>query len=214
MTETKPELSFLEALDTPVYRPVVKSVGVYIVLWYSLYVTAWAPADPPLWALNGIEQLKPTFGALVTAARLSEHPFPAQVMTLYAFVSTPLLGLYWVYYIVGVQHAVPIMYRTLCERWGHRGIPVAMRLKFAAVGVTALSVCWYVFPVHTVMGGGYWYKGHLSGWLLPSIRSPSILSTTWFLFLSVGVAMAWVFGPLFIYMSLVRLESPTSGRGE
>jgi hypothetical protein len=212
MTMTKPDSSPLETLNAPEVRPLVRSVVVYVVLWYSLYITAWVPTDPPLWALDWIEQLKPTFGALETAARLSEHPFPAQVMTLYAFFSTPLLGLYWVYYIVGVRHAVPIMYRNLCEGWGHRGIPVAMRLKLAAIGVTLLTTCWYVFPVHTLMGGGYWYNGYLSGWLLPSILSPSILSTTWFLFLSVAVAMASVLGLFGIFMALVRLHSPTSGR--
>jgi hypothetical protein len=105
------------------------------------------------------------------------------------------------------------MRQGLCDQWGPTGFPFTMRLKFATGGVATLSYCWYVFPVHTLMGGGYWYNGHLNGWLKPSMFSTSILSTTWFLFLSVGVAMAWVFGPLFIYMSLVRLESPTSGRG-
>jgi hypothetical protein len=213
MTEKKPERSFLEALDTPVYRPVVKSVGVYIVLWYALYVTAWAPADPPLWALNYIEQLKPIFGALETAARLNEYPFPTQVMILYAFVSSPLLGLYWAYSIFGAPHFWQDTYRAFCEQYGHTGLPIKTRLLGVACGVVALSCCWYIFPVQTLMGGGYWYNGHLNGWLKPSMFSTSILSTTWFLFLSVGVAMAWVFGPLFIYMSLVRLESPTSGRG-
>ena len=65
MTVSKPasELSLLEALDTPDVRPLVRSAVVYVVLWYSLYITAWVPTDPPQWALDWIEQLKPTFGA-------------------------------------------------------------------------------------------------------------------------------------------------------
>lgn len=125
----------------------------HMVLWYSLYVTAWAQADPPLWALDWIEQLKPTFGALDTAARLSAHPFPAQVMILYAFLSTPLLGLYWVYYCFLVQHTAQDMRRGLCDQWGPTGFPFTMRLKFATGGVATLSCCWYIFPVQTLMGG-------------------------------------------------------------
>jgi hypothetical protein len=106
-----------------------------------------------LWALDWIEQLKPTFGALDTAARLSDHPFPTQVMILYAFLSTPLLGLYWVYYCFLAYHLAQDTHRGLCEKWGPTGFPFTMRLKFAAIGVTALTICWYVFPVHTLMGG-------------------------------------------------------------
>lgn len=185
----------------------------YIVFWYSLYVAACAQTNPPLWALQGIEQLKPTFGALVTAARLSDHPFPTQVMILYAFFSSPLLGIFWVYYSFLVQHLAQDTYRGLCERWGTRGLPVTTRLKLAACGVAILSVCLYVFPVYSLMGGGYWDNGHLNGWLYPAIFSTSILSATFFLFFSAGVAMSWVLGFLFIYMSLLRLQSPTSGRG-
>lgn len=166
MTVTKPDPSPLETLNAPEVRPLVVSVLVYIVLWYSLYVTAWVPAAPPLWALDGIEQLKPTFGALVTAARLSEHPFPTQVMILYAFFSTPLLGLYWVYYSFLVLHTAQDVRRGLCDQWGPTGFPLTMRLKFAAGGVAALSACWYVFPVDSLMGGGIGTTGISAGGLI------------------------------------------------
>ncbi len=40
--------------------------------------------------------------------------------------------------------------------------------------------------------------------------SSSILSTTFLLFVSITSGMAFVVGPLFIYMSIVRFQSPTS----
>jgi len=184
-------------------RPLLVSFFVHIILWYSLYVVALLQTAPPLWALNFIEQLKPTLGALDTAARLSQHPFSAQVMILYAILSSFLLGMYWVYYIFGVQHFAQETYRGLCERWGHTGLPVKVRLKLAACGVAALYAYGYEIPIRYYVKGGY-----LNNWLSSALFSSSILSSTFLLSVSITSGMAFVVGPLFIYMSIVRFQSP------
>ena len=79
MTVTNPDLSRTESAQR---RPLLVSFFVHVILGYSLYVVALWQTAPPVWALNYIEQLKPTLGALETAARLSDRPFPAQVMIL------------------------------------------------------------------------------------------------------------------------------------
>jgi hypothetical protein len=82
MTETNPNRSLIERLKTPEGRPYLVSICAHVIFGYTLYEVALLQSPPQEWALTAIERLKPTFGALETAARLSEHPFPAQVMIL------------------------------------------------------------------------------------------------------------------------------------
>lgn len=151
MTVTNPELSPTESAQL---RPLLVSVYAHVILGYSLYVVALWQTAPPLWALNYIEQLKPTLGALETAARLSDHPFPAQVMILYAVLSSVLLGMYWVYYMFFVIHMYQELYRSLCERWQHTGIPVKERLKIGFSGVALLYTVGYELPISFFVEGG------------------------------------------------------------
>ena len=147
MTVTNPDPS-----RTP--RPLLGSVFAHVILGYSLYVVALLQTAPPVWALNYIEQLKPTLGTLETAARLSEYPFPAEVMILYAILSSILLGMYWVYYLFFVKHIWQETYRGICERWQQTGFPVKKRLQFAALGVALLYAFGYELPIHSFMDGG------------------------------------------------------------
>ena len=205
MTVTNPDLSRTVSAQL---RPLQVSVYIHVILGCSLYMVALLQTTPPLWALDFIEQLKPTLGALQTAARLSEHPFPAQMMILYAVLSSFLLGMYWVYYIFGVQHFAQETYRGLYERWGHTGFSVKVRLKLAACGVAALYAYGYELPIRYYVKGG----GYLNNWLSSAMFSSSILSTTFLLLVSITAGMAFVVGPLFIYMSIVRFQSPTPRR--
>ena len=151
MTVTNPGLSRTVSAQL---RPLQVSVYIHVILGYSLYMVALLQTTSPLWALNFIEQLKPTLGALETAARLSERPFSAQVMILYAILSSFLLGMYWVYYLVFVIHMYPELYRRLCERWQHTGIPVKERLKIGFGGVALLYTVGYELPISFFVEGG------------------------------------------------------------
>ena len=210
MTVTNPDLSPTESAQL---RPLLVSVYAYVILWYSLYVVALLlQTAPPLWALNYIEQLKPTLGALETAARLSERPFPAQVMILYTVLSSVLLGLYWVYYMFFVIHTFQESYRGMCEQWQQTGIPLKerlkVRLKIGAGGVIALYVCGYLIPIDFFVEGGDWYRDYLNNWLSSALFSSSILSTTVLLLVSMTTSMAIVYVPLSIYLSIVPVHPP------
>lgn len=155
MTVMNPDLSRAEAAQR---RPLLVSVYAHVILGYSLYGVALLQTAPPLWALNYIEQLKPTLGALETAARLSEHPFPAQVMILYAILSSLLLGLYWAYHMFFVNHLFQEAYRGIWEQWQQTGIPLKerlkVRLKVGASGIMLLYPVGYELPISFFVEGG------------------------------------------------------------
>jgi hypothetical protein len=155
MTVTNPDLSHTVSAQL---RPLQVSVYIHVILGYSLYVVALLQTPPPLWALHYIEQLKPTLGALETAARLSDHPFPAQVMILYAILSSLLLGMYWAYSLFFVNHLFQEAYRGMCEQWQQTGIPVKerlkVRLKVGASGVILLYTFGYELPISYFVEGG------------------------------------------------------------
>jgi hypothetical protein len=202
MTVTNPDPS-------RVPRPLLVSFYAHVILWYSLYAVALLQTAPPLWALDFIEQLKPTLGALETAARLSERPFSAQVMILYTVLSSLLLGMYWVYYMFFVNHIIcQESYRGMCERWQQTGFPVKERLAAGFVGVALLYTFGYELPISFFVEGGDRYRNYLNNWLSSALFSSSILSTTVLLLVSMTAGMAFVFVPLSIYLSFVRFHPP------
>ncbi|MEI8015638.1 MAG: hypothetical protein WCH20_12475 [Nitrospira sp.] len=151
MTVTNPDPSRTLAYER---RPLLMSFFAHVILGYSLYVVALLQTAPPLWVLNYIEQLKPTLGALETAARLSESPFSAQVMILYAVLSSILQGMYWVYYMFLVKHIRQEMYRRACEHCRQTGLPFKERLGFFGFGLAQLYAFGYALPVHSFGEGG------------------------------------------------------------
>ena len=127
---------------------------VHMVIGYSLYFVALTPIEPPVWATGYIEQLKPTLGALETAARLSDRPFPAQVMILYTVISSVLLTMYLGCTTCFVKVLRQETYRLCCERWQQTGFPVKERLGFAALAVVGLYAFGYELPIHSFVEGG------------------------------------------------------------
>ena len=155
MTVTNPDLSRTVSAQL---RPLQVSVYVHVILGYSLYMVALLQTAPPVWALDYIEQLKPTLGALETAARLSERPFSAQVMILYTVLSSLLLGMYWVYHMFLVNHLFQEAYRGIWEQRQHTGIPLKerlkVRLKVGFLGVALLYSVGYELPISYFVEGG------------------------------------------------------------
>lgn len=189
-------------------RPLLVSFFAHVVIGYSLYFVALMQAEPPVWAIDYIEQLKPTLGALETAARLSDRPFPAQVMILYTVISSILLGMYWVCYIFWVKHIRHEMYRRCCEKWQQPGFRAKERLQIAGIGVAELYVFGYGVPIHYFVEGGMVSTDNIH-WLGKSLFSSSILSTTLLLVLSVLTGVAFVIGPLGVYLSISRFKTHT-----
>jgi len=187
-------------------RPLQVSVYIHVILGCSLYMVALLQTTPPLWALGFIEQLKPTLGALQTAARLSEHPFPAQMMILYTVLSSVLLGMYWAYSLFFVNHAFQEAYRGMCEQWQQTGILFKERLKVrlyvGASGVIFLYAFGYELPISYFVEGGDRYRDYLNNWVSSALFSSSILSTIVLLIVSMMVGAAFVLVPLSIYMSI------------
>ena len=213
MTVTNPDLSRTVSAQL---RPLQVSVYIHVILGCSLYMVALLQTTPPLWALDFIEQLKPTLGALQTAARLSEHPFPTQMMILYAVLSSVLLGMYWAYSLFFVNHVFQEAYRGMCEQWQQKwqqtGIPVKERLKVrlyvGASGVIFLYTFGYELPISYFVEGGDRYKDYLNNWVSSALFSSSILSTIVLLIVSMMVGAAFVWVPLSIYMSIAPFHPP------
>lgn len=184
---------------------------IHVVVGYAFYFTAVGQAPPPGWALAYIEQLKPTFGALETAARLSEHPLPAQVMIVYTVITSILLSLYMIYATFFVERNRQEAYRRLQKLLQHPGPSIKKRLGFAACGVALLYIYGYYVPVD------YFLEGRMregvvidSGRLLfrvTTLFSSSIMSATLLLVHSVLTAFAFVAAPLCFYLSVARFES-------
>lgn len=215
MTETNPNRSLLERLKTPEGRPYLVSICAHVLCGYTLYGVALLQSPPPEWALTAIERLKPTFGALNTAAQFNEHPFPAQVMILYALLSSLLLGVYYFYDSFLVTRNRQKMFRIMEERWGKTGLSVKERLLCGAFGVAALIAYGYVYLIQCFVEGGAWAKGlRSSAWLDLALFSSSILSATVLLLGSFVVACVCVYAPLGIYLSMKRFPSSTSIRSE
>ncbi|SFW20426.1 hypothetical protein [Nitrosovibrio sp. Nv17] len=147
----------------------IGSVVTFLGLGYLLYFTArWV--EPPMWALAWIDTLKPTLGALGTAARVSDTPFPAQVVIAYcAFSFLPLMAwtTYWVL-LVGESRAI-LRSRAIREpRW---------KLIYVGLG--------YALIVLPICFAGNLYDGTLDkvsiGWRERASLSPGVGSATYLL---------------------------------
>ena len=180
---------------------------VHVVIGYTLYFVALAQPEPPVWAAEFIEQLKPTVKRLETAAQLSDHPFPAQVMILYAAVSTVLLAVYSVYCAFFVKHERREFYRRYCEGLQQPGATPNLGLKGAVAGVGVLIAVGFIWPsVHLFMEMSYF------NYQTVALFSSSIGSATVLLLSSGLMALICVIGIWCIYLSICSFKSRTSMR--
>jgi hypothetical protein len=180
---------------------------VHVVIGYTLYFVALAQPEPPAWAIGYIEQLKPTVKRLETAAQLSDRPFPAQVMILYAAVSTVLLAVYSVYCAFFVKHERREFYRRYCEGLQQPGATPNLGLKGAVAGVGVLIAVGFIWPsVLLFMGMSYF------NYQTVALFSSSIGSATVLLLSSGLMALTCVIGIWCIYLSICSFKSRTSMR--
>lgn len=180
---------------------------VHMVIGYALYFVAQTQLEPPAWATRHIEQLKPTVKRLETAAQLSDRPFPAQVMILYAAVSTVLLAVYSVYCAFFVKHERREFYRRYCEGLQQPGATPNLGLKGAVAGVGVLITVGFIWPsVLLFMGMSYF------NYQTVALFSSSIGSATVLLVTSGLMALTCVIGIWCIYLSICSFKSRTSMR--
>ena len=180
---------------------------VHVVTGYALYFVAQTQPEPPAWAAEYIEQLKPTVKRLETAAQLSDRPFPAQVMILYTAVSTVMLTVYSVYCAFFVKHERREFYRRYCEGLQQPGATPNLGLKGAVVGVGVLIAVGFIWPsVLLFMGMSYF------NYQVVALFSSSIGSATVLLLSSGLMALSCVIGIWCIYLSICSFKSRTSMR--
>jgi hypothetical protein len=185
-------------------RPFWAGLLVNVVIVYSLYFLALAQGEPPTWAVEYIELLKPIVKALNTAARISHHPFPAQVMILYAAVSAVLLSVYFVYCAFFVKHIREELCRRFSE-WMQQfdGGTARQRLKFAGTGVFFILVT-PLWPLILMI-----LSSENIGWREVGLFSPSIGSSTILLLMPIHTAVSCVLGQWFIYVSMRSCKPST-----
>ena len=188
-------------------RPFLVSFMVNVVLGYALYFIALAQSEPPTWAIGLIEHLKPTVKALQTAARLNAHPFPAQVMILFAAISSVPLTVSFIYYAFFVKQIRQELHQRLCERAQQLGVTAKLRLKFAVSGVFVWILSISLFPMLLLV-----QDPTSISWRAAGFFSTSIFSVTFLLLASGITALAFVLGLGGIYAAISSFKSSEQTR--
>lgn len=169
--------------------PFLKGFIVNLVLGYVLYFIAGVLHEPPMRVSTFIEYLKPTIKALDTAAHLSENPFPAQVVILYAPVSAVLLAAYFIYCTFFVKKIRQELYKHLCERMQLLGVTPKQRLKLAGNGIFVLIISLSLFPMGLLIQD----PDNIS-WRAAGFFSTSVFSVGFLLLTSGVVALGFILG--------------------
>jgi hypothetical protein len=198
MTETHPALA---RSPGHVRRVLGVSFLVYAVIGYSLYFATLAQPGPPAWAIEAIDQLKPTLRALETAARLSDRPFPMQVVIVYAVISSVLLTVYYVYCAFFVTHIRHEFYQHQCELVKKLKASPSLRRKVAVFGVLMLLAFGFIYPI-LFFGIGGWGGDHIS-WRVAALFSSSVLSVSFLLLLTGAAVLGFLISPWAIYVSIL-----------
>lgn len=178
---------------------------VHMAIGYALYFVAQTQLEPPAWVTGYIEHLKPTIKRLETATQLSDRPFPAQVMILYAAISTVLLTMYFVHCAFFVKHRRQEFYRRYCEGLKQPGRTPNRWLRFAVTGILVLILYGFIWPnVLLFMRVSY------ISWEGIALFSSSIFSVTVLLLFSGGMALFCVIGLWSLYLSICSFKSITA----
>lgn len=161
-------------------------VGAFLVIGYALYFAARL-LPPPAWALQMIEALKPTLGALVTAELVSDSPFPAQVVIAYA-----VLG--WFLYIPWFSYW--ILYRKKWRSELRAGLLknfTRPRLILVGLGGAVLFYLWTWFVRHQDID---------IGWQEVLLLTPNLVTVSLHM---VGTLLLCVIAPMAFYFIWVAL---------
>ncbi|SFW29582.1 hypothetical protein [Nitrosovibrio sp. Nv17] len=155
------------------HRVSQRDLLIFCVLGYVLYFTArWG--EPPTWALAGIETLKPVLGALGNAARVSDVPFPAQVILIYCAFGFPFLTVWAMYRVFVTEDPRKIIMpgKNELPRW---------KLACLGVGQLVLILSFIGICIHEHTGS--------IGWEMHAFFSPGFGTATILLIGYGGFAM-------------------------
>lgn len=221
MSVTNPDFSRFLAYG----RPILLGFLLYVVIGYALYFVALAQPEPPAWAIDYIEQLKPTIKALDTASQISDRPFPAQLMIFYVTIGTVLLTIYVIFCAFFVKHIRRELYRRQCERIQEVGeaffsrstdvgrrdpmseqatgtkVSPKLRLKLAAMGIFLTIVSLVPFPMVLTTRD----STNIS-WRAVAFFSPNFSSVTCLLVASSSVALGCLCGLGYLCLSVSSLQ--------
>ena len=189
----KPQQQPISVHERHLGRIFLAGTSAFLVLGYVLYFTARS-GTPPDWALTLIDALKPTLGALNTAARVSGAPFPAQAVIVYcAFGSIVLTAWFAYWFLLANESRVAIQQKMISQP----------RMKLAILGLGNLML---------MLPGWAWFLAREDtdiGWRDVAMFSPSFGSAT--VQLLGGVTMASL-TPLALYALWTALTWPPALR--
>ncbi len=149
------------------------------VLGYAFYFMAVMMNEPPTWAHLFIEHLKPTIRALNIAARLNNHPFPAQIIVLYAVTSSIPLSAYFLYAVFCVKKNRSEFYQFFCQRVQEQGgFTFKQRLKMTIHGFFVMTASIAMFPMLLLPEDPHNISRIAAGFLSNSVFSVGLLLLT------------------------------------
>ncbi len=177
---TQPNLAHCE--KQRLARVFFLGTGLFIAVGYALYFSACL-LPPPVWALELIEALKPTFGSLVKSEHVSNSPFPAQVVIVYAAFSSVALMIWF-----GCWLLIDKEYRCATQR----NMYTKTRIKLLVI---ALGNVFLLFP------GWIWFISNKNiniGWQARALFSSNLTSVSLHL-------LSWVIMSLIIPFGIYAL---------
>lgn len=156
----------------------------FLITGYLLYYAAQA-VTPPKWAVMTINMLKPTLKALSTAARISETPFPAQVVIVYCAVGSVTLTAWLTYWLFIIEES-----REICR---HKALAqnisrMKLSLTAATMPLLLLLFIWLLVdePTHIDWRDVSYFSPRLSSvtlllvtYVTASLTIPATLCTLW-----------------------------------
>ncbi|WP_341929607.1 hypothetical protein [Methyloversatilis discipulorum] len=162
--------------------------GAPIVFGYALYFAALF-LSTPVWALQLIDALKPTFGSLATAELVSKSPFPAQVAIACSVISSGFYAPWFSYWLLGNEKS-----RT-AYRLGIIKTQSRKKILAAGLGCMAMAFLWAWFIARQDSEIGWQERSLLSSNLIAAsihiLFTPMLCAMLPLAVCNIWIALTW-----------------------